>query len=686
MSVFLRAQQNVNFRITGQECIVRSFDENAAKCIRLLNEEEFFMNSKHALPFTISKTENFFERLGDYIGDVFYDILPDQGFELRDEQIYMAFQLEQAFKNKSTVFAEAGVGTGKTFVYLLYAICYARYRGKPAIISCADETLIEQLVKEGGDIQKLERALGLEIDVRLAKARENYVCMKKLEPLADVTDDDDILDVYDEIPDFVLDTSAMMKSFHRYGDRKEYPWVPDEKWKKISWDPLQQCSTCEWRHRSGQTLNREYYRHSKDLIICSHDFYMEHIWTKESRKREGQMPLLPEASSVIFDEGHLLEIAAQKGLTYRFDFQNLTKVLTGYMGQDVREESLLLVEDILMLNDEWFDRLQEISTEVEGSKRREIILSGKVKVLAQQLFDKVQQLLEQLVFDAELFTMDEYHTKIIEEYLEFFSYGLSILLKDDEGIYWMEEDDQTTSLVIMPRLVEEVLEKEVFSQKMPFVFSSATLSQGGDFSYIAGSLGIKNYESFSVASPFDYGTNMKIEGYLTKETAEKWQQIAVQLMENGGRTLVLFSTEQEMDMFRDWSAGQNWSFDMLFEGDQEISETVRKFQFNEHAVLCTHHLWEGLDVPGASLTQVIISSLPFPPKDPVFQAKRKHVADPGREVDAPYMLLRLRQGIGRLIRTNEDQGMIRIWMSPEQKEKYGKEINEILPVRMEWKG
>ncbi|WP_010648592.1 ATP-dependent DNA helicase [Oceanobacillus massiliensis] len=642
------------------------------------------MTRDASLPFTVSKTENFFDRLGDYIGDVFYDILPEQGYELRDEQIYMAFQLEQAFKNKSTIFAEAGVGTGKTLVYLLYAICYARYKGKPAIISCADETLIEQLVKKGGDIEKLEQALGLEIDVRLAKARENYVCIKKLDPLADKTDDEDILRVHDEIPEFVFDTSATMKSFERYGDRKEYPWVPDGKWGEIAWDPLQQCSTCDWRHRSGQTLNREYYRHAKDIIICSHDFYMEHVWTKESRKREGQMPLLPEASSVVFDEGHLLEFSAQKGLTYRFNFENLTNVLTGYMGQDVREESLLLVEDILALNDEWFELLGDTAKEVEGSNRQELPRSEAMLQMAKRLNEMVQQLLEQLVFDAELFTMDEYHTKIIEEYLEFFSYGLTILLKDDEGIYWLEENETTTSLVIMPRLVEEVLKKEVFSQKIPFIFSSATLSQSGDFSYLAGSLGIDKYDSMSVESPFDYESEMQINGHIEETPTSKWEKIGSQLLDNQGRSLILFSTAEEMNQFRDWSLQQEWPFELLYEGDLEISETVKKFQNVESSVLCAHHLWEGLDVPGEALTQVIISSLPFPPKDPVFQAKRNHAADPAGEVDAPYMLLRLRQGIGRLIRTNQDHGTIQIWMTAVEHEVYQEKITSVLPVQMKW--
>lgn len=106
------------------------------------------LKSMNKYPFVLNKNENFFDKLNEWIGDVFYDILPEAGFELRDEQIFMAFQLERAFKEKKVMFAEAGVGTGKTIVYLLYAICYARYIGKPAIIACADETLIEQLVKK----------------------------------------------------------------------------------------------------------------------------------------------------------------------------------------------------------------------------------------------------------------------------------------------------------------------------------------------------------------------------------------------------------------------------------------------------------------------------------------------------------------------------------------------------------
>lgn len=642
------------------------------------------MKNITALPFSLTKTENFFNQLGDYIGDVFYEILPEQGYELRDEQIFMAYQLEQAFKNKKIIFAEAGVGTGKTFVYLLYAICYARYKGKPAIISCADETLIEQLVKENGDIEKLEKALNITIDTRLAKARDQYLCVKKLDSLIQQSkEDEDLRRTYETLPSFVFSNSSdSMTSFEKYGDRKDYPFLSNKLWEKIAWDPVQHCSTCDIRHRCSQTLHRQHYRKAVDLVICSHDFYMEHVWTKESRKREGQLPLLPDASCVVFDEGHLLEFAAQKGLTYRFHAETLNNILTGYFSQDIREASLYLIEEILALHDEWFDHLKSSANPVEGSERMEVPSTHDLVTIARKLHDKVTTLLDQLVFDSELFVMEEYHLKIIEEYLEFYSYGLSVLLEAEQGIYWLEESKTELTFVVMPRLVEEVLKKEVFSQSIPFVFSSATLSKSGDFSYMAKSLGIGSYQSFSVPSPFDYDTQTEVKVHTEKLQIEKWDQMGHDLTKNNGRSLILFSSEKEMNQFRHWAERQTeeWEFTVLFEGDKEISSLIKEFQEVEMTVLCSYHLWEGLDVPGPPLSQVIISSLPFPPLDPVFQAKRNYAQNALEEVDLPYMLLRLRQGIGRLIRTKEDKGTVHIWLTKEERTLYGKEIINLLPV------
>ncbi|AJD91258.1 ATP-dependent helicase [Jeotgalibacillus malaysiensis] len=630
------------------------------------------MNTK-SLPFPVTSDQSFYEALGDWIGDVFYDILPEKGLELRDEQIFMAFQLEQAYKNKSVIFAEAGVGTGKTIAYLLYAVAYARYTGRPAIIACADETLIEQLVKPTGDIKKIEKMLDMEIDVRLAKSREQYLCLKKLDEADKRTEDEAIEDVYLQLPEFVYGAGSM-SSFYPFGDRKEYPYLDDEQWQAVNYDSLQDCLSCDVRHRCGQTLHREYYRQAGDLIVCSHDFYMEHIWTKDARVREGQLPLLPEASSVIFDEGHLLEYAAQKALTYKTSLQSMEKVLSKLSGNDVREKTLLLIDSILELHDEWFSLISRSAD--RSSERMKINKSNELIRASARLKKSIDQLLEELVFESELYVIDEYDLKISEEYLETVLFSLKLLVEDDNAIIWLEEKYDDETLVIMPRMVEEILREEVFSKKLPFIFSSATLSVDEDFSYLASSLGIDDYTSFTVASPYEYEAVMNITVKILDQSVRA-ADISEIVNQNDGGSLILFNNHEDQDLFRFTNLIDNKQ--CLFEGDEEISTLVEKFQKDTSSVLASINLWEGLDVPGLSLNQVIIESLPFPPDDPVFEAKRNHSADPLREVDLPYMLLRLQQGAGRLIRSSSDKGNITIYLSQEE-EKWMPEINKILPV------
>ncbi|MEW5596103.1 ATP-dependent DNA helicase [Peribacillus frigoritolerans] len=633
------------------------------------------------LPFSVTKEDSFYDKLSEWIGDVFYDILPEKGFELRDEQIFMAFQLEKAFKEKNVSFAEAGVGTGKTLVYLLYAICYARYTNKPAIISCADETLIEQLVKEEGDIQKIKNALGIEVDVRLAKYHDQYVCLKKLDYAVNHEDSEGIDQLYDELPKFVHDNSSM-NAYTAYGDRKQYPYLNDEDWSKVGWDQLQNCFTCDKRHRCGQTLSRDHYRKSSDLIICSHDFFMEHVWTKEKRKREGQLPLLPDHSCVVFDEGHLLEFAAQKALTYKVGEQTLGSVLELLTANQVREETLYIIEDLIDINEEFFDLLDEKAIHVSGSNRYEIPMSKEITSFAHKLHKKVEELEENLVFEAEMYTINDYDLKVTEEYLEQLGYSLSLFVKDEQAVSWFEENEMTKTLVIMPRLVQDILSEQVFSKKIPYIFSSATLSDNKSFQYIADSLGIEKYDSFSVESPFDYDEVMKMNmpSFENGDQLAKLQYTMKTIEENEGRTLVLFQSKEELNWFKENCPMSSYPF--YFEGEAEISELVKKFQEDEQSVLFSYHLWEGLDVPGPSLQNVVIHSLPFPPRDPVFEAKRNSVTDAFEEVDLPYMLLRLRQGIGRLIRTSNDSGTVQILIDKDLSEQVKEKIVSILPVTL----
>lgn len=626
------------------------------------------------IPFQLVKDQTFFESLNDWLGDTLYDDLTEKGFDCRDEQIYMAFQIEQALKEKKVLLAEAGVGTGKTIAYLLPAIAYARYTGKPAVISCADETLIDQLIKEEGDIRKLQDALDLTIDVRLAKARNQYICLKRLEETSNTTGEDFVDQVEDELPDFVH-ADRSLQSVFPYGVRSDYPYLKDEEWDMINYHPIQQCAACEIRNRCGQTIHRNHYREAADLIICSHDFYMEHLWTKESRVRQGQLPLLPEVSMVVFDEGHLLEYSAQRALTYEVQEQTIVQLLERIMVDGIREKSLQLMENLLDVHEQFFEELQEHASDT-GEDRMTISKNSRMLALAGRAVDISHQLLEEFVFEGELFVIPEYDLKIVEEYLEQYIYSMELFAAENDAVDWLEDRRDESTLMIMPRLVTTILNEKLFTGTMPIVFSSATLSVEKSFSYLADSLGIDDYQSFSIASPFDYEEMMTM--HKQQGNAEQLIHTLTSLLSAPKQTLVLFNSRQSMlDAFQQLPAELQEK--VSYEGERSLSSLVKDFQQRKTGIFFSYHLWEGLDLPNESLTRVIIYDLPFPPKDPLFDARREYAENPFEEVDLPFMLLRLRQGIGRLIRTGEDYGSIHLFIRPEH-ETLLPQIEGVLPV------
>lgn len=631
---------------------------------------------KSKMPFPLSKDKSFYESLNDWIGDTLYDELTEKGFECRDEQIYMAFQIEQALKEKKVLFAEAGVGTGKTIAYLLPAIAYARYTGKPALISCADETLIDQLVKEDGDIRKISEALGLDIDVRLAKSRDQYLCLKRLEEAGNTIDEDYVDVVADELPEFVYGLGSLQSIFP-YGERSDYPDLSDAEWKTVNFHPIQQCAACDLRNRCGQTIHRNHYRESVELVICSHDFYMEHIWTKESRKRQGQLPLLPEPSMIVFDEGHLLEYSAQRALTYEVQNSTLLNLLERIMVDGIRESTLQLMERLIDSHEAFFALLKVLADTTEND-RKAIEKSPELLEVGKEVVKISNALLEEFVFEGELYIIPAYDLRMVEEYLDQYIYSMDLFTSQNDAVDWLEDRGGESTLVIMPRLVTDILREKLFSSKTPIVFSSATLSVGETFTYLAEGLGIQDYLSFSVESPFDYDEVMKV--FATDVEAGGKAKRAIELLEDGEQTLILFKSERAMNHFKERVPAE-WQARIAFEGERELSSIVRDFQQKKVPVLCSYHLWEGLDIPQDALTRVIIYDLPLPPSDPLFDARRQHAKDPFREVDLPFMLLRLRQGAGRLIRTSADSGTVHLLLEGKEQEMKA-EIESIFPVQM----
>ena len=150
-----------------------------------------------------------------------------------------------------------------------------------------------------------------------------------------------------------------------------------------------------------------------------------------------------------------------------------------------------------------------------------------------------------------------------------------------------------------------------YFQKDSFFFHRQTLSNNGDYSYIAKSLGIEKFLSLKVDSPFDYEENMKIIMH-KNDPKNKSKEMINLLNERGGKSLILFDTKDSMVQFKKYINESNeLNYPVIFEGDREISHLVEEFQKNDETILCSYHLWEGLDIPGSSLSNVLIANLPF---------------------------------------------------------------------------
>jgi len=350
------------------------------------------------------------------------------------------------------------------------------------------------------------------------------------------------------------------------------------------------------------------------------------------------------------------------------------------MVDGVRERTLYAMEKLQDDHELFFDQLRDDIVASDEDRKR-INKSKTLLAYGKQLIHDVEVLMEEFVFESEMYMIPEYELNMAEEYLEQYEASLRIFIAQGDAVDWLEETDGEETLVIMPRLITEVLAEKLFSKKLPIVFSSATLSVNKDFSYIAYSLGIKESQSFSVPSPFDYEEVMKI--YLHELDQHAKTARVQQLLRDGEQTLILFKSKQAMLKFKaDLPLMERMH--VAFEGDRELSAIVRDFQQGIVKTLCSYHLWEGLDLPEEALTRVIIYDLPFPPQDPLFDAKRTFAENPFEEVELPFMQLRLQQGMGRLIRTSNDHGDIHILLN-EEEQKQRAAFENILAVAPEIK-
>jgi len=608
-------------------------------------------------PFDYNNNEEFQAKLSDWIGDVFYDILPEHGYEVREEQIYTAFQLADAICNKKVHLAEAGLGTGKTFAYLLSAIAYARHSGKPVVIACATTALQEQLAGHDGDIIKISQQLGLEIDARMAKDPHQYICDVRVNEA-----NEGLSSMSKEISEWLNQT--------KNGERSEIPTIPDRVWKMIGWNESMACDTCLERGFCKLVKAKENYRPARDLLIVNHELFFNDLWTRDDRISDGKLPILPSYSAVIFDEGHKILLPAVMQAGQHINQEDIDEIILSLEEIQGARDSLSLVTVALELaSNDFFTNLNHSVIADERSERLSIRLNVSLQKAAITFRKTLDNLLLEMQIEQELY-LESLATNLVQAYegqIEIAIRALDRFVrnKSTDIIPWVDQQDG--SFWVVPRNLNEMLDQHLFKKKLPVVFTSATLSNEGDFNYFIRTLGLKNPSKSTVGSSFDFEKQVVV--YLPKHfdiLEDRYcvgiEKLASILNQNGGRALVLTNSMDEVRKIREKLVGYHLPFKILWEDKGDRGYLVRKFREEETSVLIGANFWEGIDVPGAALTMLIVWQLPFPSLDPIIEVQRKEASeqglDPVTTVDYPQMGLKLKQGCGRLIRTEEDQGSI----------------------------
>lgn len=631
--------------------------------------------------FDYDKNEEFPVKLTEWIGDVFYDSLPEHGYQVRDEQIYTAFQIAEAFCNKKVHLAEAGLGTGKTFAYLLCAMAYARFTGKPVVIACASTALQEQLSGPSGDIQTLSNILGVAIDARMAKNPRQYVCDIKVDDYKSMHADKD-------------STTKILQWLQQthIGERSEMPDVPDEVWKHIGWDESMCCESCTSRGYCKGVKARQYYRAAKDMIVVDHEVFFDDLWTRQQRLAEGKLALLPSYSAVIFDEGHkVLVPAAMRAGQYLIKEEIDTMTLTFEEIQGARDSLILAAIDLEEASYDFFEKLNSCVIADEASPRLAVRLDDNLLKLADGLNKALDRVLFEIQVEQGLYTdsLPISQLQIYEAQIERAQLALARLCRDKgkNVITWVDKKDG--SLWVVPKDLSKMLQSHLFHNGLPVIFTSATLSSGRDFSYFLRTLGLKKASTSVVGSAFDIEQQVvvhlparKWENNQSVDFAANIETLVSLLKLNEGRALVLTNSLEEVRKIKTSLKCYTLPFEVLSEDQAEQGYIVRKFRNEVSSVLIAANLWEGIDVPGESLSLVIIWQLPFPSLDPLIEAQRKDAKaeglDPFITVDYPEMGLKLKQGCGRLIRTEQDRGKI-IIMQPVKGAPWEKVVISALP-------
>jgi ATP-dependent DNA helicase DinG len=609
-------------------------------------------------------------------------------YEYRPGQVEMARAVADAIENRHHLCVEAGTGTGKTLAYLLPAI----FSGKRVIISTGTKNLQEQLFFK--DLPFLERALGRKLSVSYLKGRSNYLCLKKL---AEIEGEGYLFSPHD--PEYLGAIREWSRTTET-GDRAELRHLPEDLTLWHHLDARRETCTgqkCPDYESCFVTRVRQRAQES-DIVIVNH-----HLFFADLALRQGDFgSVLPDYSVVIFDEAHELEdIATQYFGTmvsnYRIDelIRDAEKALS-----DLGSPSPFLATQLTVLRSRSGDffacfrgregrfPMGELGTglAVRRGPREIDNLDESYTGLVSQL-SVIKAGLASLTVQSDV--VEALARRASEMHDEF----EQILGSDSaESVYWFECRGRGVFLWATPILLAPILRERLFEQIDTAVLTSATLSTGGDFRFIRSRVGLETARELVLGSHFDFSKQaiIYIPSDIPEPREQEWVGSACLHLEkileaSRGRAFVLFTSYSQMETVYRALRGR-LPFPMLLQGEQSRTGILETFRSTANAVLfATSSFWQGVDVQGEQLSCVVIDKLPFSvPSDPVVAARIRQLNETGGnafyDYQIPEAIILLKQGLGRLIRSRTDRGILALLDKRVLTKSYGRTFMRSLPA------
>ena len=631
-------------------------------------------------------------------------------FECRNGQLAMAQAVEGAFRDGQAALVEAGPGTGKTFAYLIPAILHLQqHPSDRVIVSTRTRQLQEQLY--GKDLPFLIERLAPDLEVALLKGRENYLCFRRWQALiGELTEslEQDIL-----LP--LLAPLARWMQETKTGDIEENNAFQSDADARSLWprlcDSPHHCTGafCPFIEDCFSVLARRRARRA-DLVVVNHSLLLGDLAV------DGVV--LGKYTHLVVDEAHALEPVARMAFTQRLAERSFLR-LADDLAPTARKRRGWLQRRPFVGGNEPLRRIEELLSQLRTQvktvfrqfdqnlpdERRSVFSTlteiseeiGETPILLTHLEGALDSLSE--------YIEDEEALKELEGYIRIVE-GLKDVVAtmstppSENTVHWHERGPHALMLHATPLDVAPFLERLLYPKLKALVLTSAALSLAGTFDYLCRSVGLTD-EAFPIhtmvaESPFAYEDRMRIlvpryippaHGELIPY-AQSLAELIVALSESiGKKGLALFTSYAMM-----WAVKENLPSQVstLVQGELSRTALIDRFRSTEPPawLLGTESFWEGVDFPGDELEVLIITRLPFPvPTDPVLAAMGNRIMregrDPFMDLSLPLAGLKLRQGVGRLIRTTGDRGLVFLADQRIVTRGYGSLLAASLPVKIE---